>query len=164
MSIRVTDCRKALHGLPSTNTMIRVLLDTNIYDKLAVDRATINTIAEKIAQGVLEVVVSPIIMGELKESHFQGMPTFFPVTNIPEGVAVVGYAIVGLARPSEGVVYNAHRGDSKKAKDAIIAETADSDCDLLVSEDNRCRTRLNTHAKKCKAVNFQYFKELLRTL
>jgi hypothetical protein len=26
---------------------------------------------------MLEVVVSPIIVGELKESHFQGIPKFF---------------------------------------------------------------------------------------
>lgn len=144
--------------------MIRVLLDTNIYDRLAADQAITSAIAEKIADGTLEVVVSPIIVGELKESQFQGVPGFFPITHITEAVAIVGYAIVGLARPSDGVMYNAHRGDSRKAKDAIIAETAESDCDMLVSEDKRCRSRLNKHAKKCKAVDYQQFIEWLSTL
>jgi hypothetical protein len=107
---------------------------------------------------MLEVVVSPIIVGELKESHFQGIPKFFPITCITEAVAIADYAIAGLARTSNGDIYNSHRSDSKKSKDAIIAETADSDCDIFVSEDNRCRSRLNKHADKCKAFDYTQFK------
>lgn len=144
--------------------MVRVVFDSNIYDKLAADPETIGTIAEKIATGTLVVMVSPIIVDELRESQFGGVPQFFPIQQITEAIAVAGYAIAGLARPSDGVMYEAHRGTSKKSKDAIVAETAESDCDMLVSEDRRCRDRLNRHAKKCKALDYAQFKQWLGTL
>ncbi len=141
--------------------MICVLLDSNIYDKLAVDPEMIAIMNKKIAEGRLIVIVSPIIMDELKKSKFGGVPDFFPFTSIPEAVAAADYARADKARVGDGFTYEAHRGDSNKAKDAIIAETADSNCDIFVSEDKRCRVRLDKHAKHCKALDYEQFKRWL---
>ena len=141
--------------------MVRVLLDGNIYNHLEVDKAARIRIAEMIAGGAIDVVASPIIVDELRESPFKGVPDFFPVTRITEAVFVVGIAVVGLARVGDGKIFNAHRGKSKKTKDAIIADTADRDCEIFVSEDRRCRERLKQAGKKCLALSYADFKEWL---
>lgn len=141
--------------------MTRVLLDGNIYDKLKADETTRRLIYEKIVAGILVVIASPIVVDELNESPFNGLPDFFPVKQITEAIAVAGYARAGLARVSNGEVYDAHRGTSKKSKDAIIAETANVDCDVFVSEDQRCRKRLKEVEPKCLVLSYDEYKEWL---
>jgi hypothetical protein len=48
-----------------------------------------------------------------------------------------------------------------KLKDALIADAADSDCDFLVTDDERCKKRLNEISQRCRAVNFNEFKNWL---
>ena len=144
--------------------MIRILLDSNIYNCLEADEATRIRILEMITNETIEIVVSPVIVDELRESPFRDVPNFFPITRITESVFVVGIARVGLARVGKGQTFNAHRGESKKSKDAIIADTADTDCEILVSEDKRCRERLNKVGKKCKALSYAEFKKWLQKM
>jgi rRNA-processing protein FCF1 len=61
----------------------------------------------------------------------------------------------------EGEVYEQHKGVSMKFRDALIADVADSDCDFLITNDERCKKRLNEFSQKCKAMNFNEFKKLL---
>lgn len=141
--------------------MTRVLLDTMIYDRLALDHAVRRLVRERIASVAITVVVSPIVLFELKDSSFKGIPDFFPVEVIADAVAIAGHAVAGLVRPGEGKVFAAHLGYSKKSKDAIIAETASSDCDVFVSDDNRCRKRLRRIQTSCKVFNYDEFVEWL---
>ncbi len=103
--------------------MVRVLLDSNIYNILEVEEFTRNRIAELISNGNIEVVALPVIVDELRESAFGDVPNFFPITRITKTVFVVGIAVVGLARVGKGKIFDAHRGDSKKTKDAIVSDT-----------------------------------------
>lgn len=135
------------------------MFDSHIYDSLAADPETRLGVARKIALGHFQVVASPIVVDELNDSPFKRAPDFFPVVHVTEAVAVVGYARVGLARLGIGKVYEAHRGQSQKSKDAIIAETAESDCGLFVSNDKRCRERLRKIAIKCRVMDYAEFKE-----
>lgn len=141
--------------------MVRVLLDSNIYNCVEAENTTRIRIAEMIASGTIEVVASPVIVNELRDSPFGDVPDFFPVKRITEAVFVVGIAVVGLARVGDGKIFNAHRGESTKTKDAIIADTADKDCEIFVSEDKRCRERLKQAGKRCSALSYADFKEWL---
>ena len=137
--------------------MTRVLLDTMIYDKLATDHTTRQLVSKKISSRAIAVVVSPIVLFELKDSSFEGVPDFFPVDIIAEAVTIAGHAVPGLVRPGDGKVFAAHLGKSKKSKDAIIADTASSDCDVFVSEDNRCRKRLREIQTRCQVFTYDEF-------
>ena len=115
--------------------MKTVLFDCNIYDKLAVDVERCTRIAELIRSGTLRAIATPIVVDELAESPFGGLPDWFPIDVQAENVAVVGFARVGMARLGQGTVYSAHRGSSNNINDGILADSADALADVLVSED-----------------------------
>ena len=141
--------------------MIRVMLDSHIYDALDADVEMQISIASKVGLNSIEIIVSPTIIHEMSKSPFRGVPDFFPVVQVSEAVAICGHAIVGLCRISEGMIYKAHLGKSKKARDAMITETAEFDCGIFVSDDKRCRERFKRVATNCKAMDFNDFKKWL---
>jgi len=95
---------------------------------------------------------------------FQGIPGWFPVDLEPEAVTVLDHAHLDLTNLGPGEVFNKHRGVSSKASDAIIADSADSLADVLVSEDRRCRERLKKISNKCKAMIYKEFSTWLQQL
>ena len=137
--------------------MNKVVLDTNIYDILATDTDRCELLRELILNGAVEVLVSPVVHDQLEASPFKGLPTMFPVRLVSEAVAIVGVAKVGLARIGAGEVFTRHRGESSQYEDAIIADTAHSDADIFVSEDNRCRKRLKEISVDLKCLNYEEF-------
>ena len=134
--------------------MIRVLLDGNIYDKLAADDDTRALLASCVAADGVLVIATPIVIDELNDSPFEGLPSWFPIVVEPESVFVLGFARLGAARLGDGEVLTKHRGSSSKIKDAIIADSAASIADLFVSEDKRCRKRLEEMNTKCRALTY----------
>jgi|SRR5450756_1453993 len=141
--------------------MITALLDGNVYNKLRDDPDARAWAAECVSRGVLQVVATPVVLDELRASPFAGLPDFFPVAKEPEAVFVLGMARLGMARLGTGEVFTAHRGESAKTKDAIIAESADSLAEIFVSEDRRCRTRLARISSRCRALTYSEFREWL---
>ena len=142
--------------------MIRVLLDTNIYDRLSQDTACQNTLQKLTQSGHLEILVSPTIHAELCASPFKGVPRFFPVCYIGESVLVAGGQVGD--RCGKGKVLHEHLGVSRKTKDAFIADVAAMDADYLVTEDNRLRKRLNLIQHLCEAIDFTAFVRLLNMM
>lgn len=141
--------------------MDKVIFDTNIYDKLICDRETCSAISELITGGILSVEVPLTVEDELLESSHKGVPNLFPVERTSDAVFIVGYSKLGSARLGGGEIYTAHRGQSQKVKDAVIADTANSDCNVFVSEDNRCRNRLRELTDKCSCFSYDEFKQWL---
>lgn len=141
--------------------MDKAIFDTNIYDKLICDEQTCNAISELIVHNLLRVEVPRTIEDELIESPHQCVPNLFPIERISDSVVIVGHSKLGFARLGDGKFYAAHRGESQKFKDAIIADTVDSDCNIFVSEDNRCRNRLRELTDKCACFSYEEFKEWL---
>ena len=142
--------------------MVTALLDGNIYDKLEKDADTRNLIAQLCDQGKLRIIATPIVEDELKLSPFGGIPKWFPVEVLAEGVFVLDYAHLDAARLGEGRVYSEHRGTSNKIPDGILADSADAFADLLVSEDNRCRNRLSALSNRCRGLTYAEFLAWLR--
>jgi hypothetical protein len=106
--------------------------------------------------------VTPVIADELAASPFGGMPTFFPVEIESDSVAVAGLARVRTSRLGSGEVYSAHRGQSTKVRDAILADSADKLADVFVSDDNRCRQRFSQLSSRCSAVDYSEFQTWVR--
>lgn len=67
-----------------------------------------------------------------------------PRENVPTADFVAGFSRLGMARLGEGEVYEQVRGEVKSAehsRDGIIAGTAKTDADVLVTEDHRLARR-----------------------
>jgi len=143
--------------------MITVLLDSNVYDKLQGDEDARRQLATLVKDGKVRVIAPRVVVDELAASPFGGIPDFFEVEEVPDGVAVAGIAKAGAVVVSKGETFSRHLGNSKKGKDAVIAETAVNQAKILVSEDSRCRERLRSIGNKTESYDFEQFKDWLRT-
>ena len=141
--------------------MTRVLLDGNIYNCLAADQSTRERLAARVRAGDVAVFATPVIVDELAKSPFGGIPNWFPVTIEAERLAVLGYWRLGMAYLSDGKMFAQHKGDSQQVPDAILAHTADAVADILVTEDKRCRKRLNELSSTCRGMSFAEFRQWL---
>lgn len=137
--------------------MKSVLLDTNIYDKLALDGTVRSRVVDLIDRGDLCLIATPMVVDELAASPIGGLPDWFSIIVKPESVAVVGFWHIGEARLGEGEVYAQHRGSSNKVPDGIIANSADALADIFVSEDSRSRTRLAKISTRCASMSYSGF-------
>jgi len=138
--------------------MKKIIFDTNSYDQIAVHPETIETIRHCIEENRIQIMITMSIINELKKSHFKGVPAWFPVLQIPESVFLLDECYLDDAMFGEGNVFEQHKGTSMQFKDALIADVADSDCDLLITDDKRCKKRLNEFSQKCRAMSFIEFK------
>src|SRR6266478_5095937 len=143
--------------------MKTVLLDGMIYDALEPDIPTRTRIRGLIRSEVLRVIATPKVRDELEESPFRCIPAWFPVCLEPEAVFILGHGHLDQAALGEGDVFEQHRGKSEKVSDAIVADSADSLADILVSEDKRCRDRLKRISKRCIGMTYQEFIAWLKT-
>ena len=144
--------------------MKKIIFDANSYDQLAAHPETIEIVRHCIEKNKITILITRTIMDELKTSPFKGVPDWFFVQQIPESVFLLDYCYLDDARLGDGEVYEQHKGTSLKFKDALIADFADSDCDLLITDDKRCKKRLNEVSQKCKAMNFNEFKNWLEKI
>ncbi|MBI2296592.1 MAG: hypothetical protein HYU76_11325 [Betaproteobacteria bacterium] len=143
--------------------MNTVLFDCHIYDMLGNDRETRGAVRTLIDRGVIRIIATPMVLDELRRSPFGGLLDWFPVVVEAESVTVLDYAPLGMTRLGDGEVYAAHRGDSKKIPDAIIADSARTLADILVSDDRRCRERLKNIGTRCKGLDYREFCDWVRT-
>lgn len=142
--------------------MKTLLLDTNIYNALADDSETRAALWKAIERGKLKVIVTPIIRDELADGPLGGIPDWFPIEFEPETVAVVGFWRIGLARLGSGQVFTRHRGQSSQNEDAIIADSAHTLADILVTNDKRAARRLREIISDSRTMNFDDLKRLVR--
>lgn len=100
-----------------------------------------------------------MIAKQLNASPFRGVPGLFSIENIGESILLAG----GSAgdRVGKGVLYKAHMGNSKQFEDALIADAAECDADVLVSNDQRFIRRMQALSKRCKVINFEGFQSWL---
>jgi hypothetical protein len=139
--------------------VMKVLLDSNIYDKLSVDPEACARIEKLIHSGDLQILVSPTVYDELSRSPFNGIPSFFPVNYVGESVLVAGGRVGD--RCGTGYVLKKHLGKSRKIRDAFIADVAATDAEYLVSEDNPLKNRLNAIQSRCQGIDFFAFINLI---
>ena len=88
----------------------KFLLDGNIDNRLESDATTRDHIVDLVDRGHVLIVASPVLVAELRDSPFAGMPSWFPVKVEPEGIAISGMARSGKARSGTGTIYRPHLG------------------------------------------------------
>lgn len=137
--------------------MHALMLDGNIFDRLAADNYTRKLLNNACSAGLVRVLVSPVVQRELEASHFGGIPTFFPVEIVIESVAVAGLARADLATPGDAEIFTKHLGNSKKGADAVIVNSASTYADIFVSEDIRCIARLKEIKGPCSCLSYEDF-------
>lgn len=134
------------------------LLDGMIYNLLGAEIQVRQQILALTRTNRIEIIASPVVVQELALSPFRGLPDWFPIAVVPEGIAISGLARSGMARSSTGQIYKAHLGQSKKSHDAVLAHSAHSIGATLVSDDHRCRERLKVLAGAASAFTYGEFK------
>ena len=141
--------------------MYKIIFDSNIYNKLDNRPDIRRKIKSLITNNKLSVVVPTTISRELEKSPFKGVPDWFNTECIGDSAFILDYSRLDVDRLGGGDTYNSHRGNSKKIQDALIADTAETDADIFVSEDNRCRERLKNISNSCKSLTFSDFETWL---
>ncbi len=144
--------------------MINITLDSNIYDLIDVSKDTKKTIRLLIDTGVICIHAPEHVIHELENSPFNGLPDWFVIEEVRDSVFVAGITPYGNGTLGGGRVFDEHLGDSKKYDDAIIADTAHSSSDILVTNDGRFNHRFAKASKSCKVLNFSEFEVLLEKL
>lgn len=138
---------------------MNAIFDCNVFDLLQASESALLTVRERISKGSLRVVMTRTLWQEVSASPHAALALSLPVTHVGDSVIFVNGAVndrVGNAR-----LYALHRGQSNKHEVALIADAADYDADLLVSQDARLRKRLNERAARCRAVSFEDFMQLV---
>lgn len=130
-----------------------------IYDLLVEHQSISKRVDSLCRERKILVLVTPTIAKQLKASPFRGVPDIFPVKYIGESVLLSGGSVGD--RVGKGVLYKAHMGNSIQFEDALIADTADCDADLLVSNDKRLKNRMEALARRCKVLTFEGFQSWL---
>lgn len=134
-----------------------LFLDGNIYNRLEADVSGRSRLVRLIALGAVRVIATPVLVDALASSPFGGLPGWFPIAVEAESVFALGHARLGMARLGGGEIYTGHRGESGKIVDAIIADSAHSLADVLVSDDQRCRKRLAEASSRCLDIGYEEF-------
>jgi len=138
--------------------MPTVVLDCNVFDRLADDGAGRAHVQHLVQRGDLVVLMPATLREELEQGPFRGVPDWFPCRAVPDSVFVVGHSRLGEARLGDGRIYTAHRGTSRQIPDAVLADIAELEADYFVSEDNRARRRLAQIAARCSPLTYAEFR------
>ncbi len=142
---------------------MRVILDSNIYDKLSCDKYNQVMLNELIEKRIIIIIVTRTICEELKKSPFNGIPNFFKTEYSGNTVGLVGIMCAGDSIGS-GNLFKKHLGNSKKINDALIADVAELKADILVSDDKRLYKRLKKITIKCEVLTYIEFINKIKKL
>jgi predicted nucleic acid-binding protein len=136
----------------------KAVLDTNIWDKLAVeDDARLRTV-ELCHRGELQIVVPHTLFRELLASPFKGVPNWFETTTIiHDNTFVIGHSMIGFGQIGGGEVYKTHRASAKQIADSVIVDTADAAADIFVSEDRRSLSKYRRMRGATRALDYRQF-------
>ena len=139
--------------------MPTVVLDSNVYDHLMADAEALAQSRGMVEAGELVIICPATVRHELEDSPFGGVPPEIPVTHEPDSVFVLDHSRLDEARFGDGTAYDLHRGDSNKVADAVIVESAITDADLFVTQDQRARKRAKDIGYDCSSMTYGEFRE-----
>lgn len=139
---------------------MKIILDSNIYDKLAIDIASQMKIRKLVDESKIVVIVTRTIFEELLRSPFGEIPKFFKTEYTGNTVGRCGIMCAGDSIGA-GTIFDAHLGSSKKLNDALIADASDWKADYLISEDSRLQKRMRNLSKNCTVLSYLDFVAML---
>lgn len=139
------------------------ILDCNVYDKLDAFPDSLALLTRLIGLGRVSILATPSLWREIEDSPYRRLAESLRVVHVGESVALIGGHIGD--RVGAGRLFHAHLGKSKQMRnDALIADAADHDAEILVSEDREMRKRAKKNATRCMVATFAEFIALLEHL
>lgn len=143
--------------------MKTVLLDTNIFDKLARDAKTVSLVKALCEAGIIRLITSRTVRDELRGSLGIGLLDDLSVEIVGNATPVAGIMCAGdFLGPVNYFFY--HKGYSNKENDALVAAAAEFHADWLVSEDRRLVHRHRSQSQACEAMEYVRFVDAIKLL
>ena len=148
-----------------TSKKIKVIFDTNIYNKIVDDAINLQELKKSLDS--FEYYVTHIQIDELnrcsdedKRARLNLFNATIRATVIETESFIFGTSRLGFARLSDGKLVDKLRdGNHKHTNDALIGETAIKNDILLVTNDNTLTKRV--HSNGGRAVSLEEFKGML---
>jgi len=148
--------------------MLRVMLDTNIFDRIIEVPGLAGHLRSLTSSGRLDIVVTHVQEDELariRDTEKRWAIQQVPRRSVPTAVFVLDVSRLGQARLGEGheggLEYDTLRGENpKRVRDAVIALTAAAEAEeveVFVTEDDGLARRVRAKAKTLKVWNFPEF-------
>jgi predicted nucleic acid-binding protein len=131
---------------------MKIMLDSNAYDKVIATPDLLSELERVIAEGRVELVSTHIQDDELdkvpdsakKEALKKILTRNVPTTEFVIGTSRIGQAKIGVGE-SCGIRYaDIQRGNPKHIEDALIALAAAAEADVLVTEETRLFKKVRT--------------------
>jgi len=136
--------------------MKTILLDTNIFDKLADDAGACALLQKLSGQGRVRLIVPVTVRDELAGSPHQGLLEALPIEVVGNATPVAGLMRAGDFL-GDADHYFKHKGVSNKEGDALVAAAAEFHADWLVSDDRRLAHRQWKLSKAVKTLTYAEF-------
>lgn len=150
--------------------MLRVMLDTNIFDRIIETPGLVGQLRSLTASGRLDIVVTHVQEDELariRDTEKRRAIQRVPRRSVPTAVFVLDVSRLGQARLGEGheggLEYDTLHGENpKRVRDAVIVLTAAAaapaeEVEVFVTEDGGLARRVKAKAKTLKVWNFPEF-------
>jgi hypothetical protein len=155
--------------------MIKCLLDSMIYDRLAADPECQSLLIRRCEQGLVEVLVTHIQLDQLRAT---------PDPRKRELLLATAKAIQAKRIPTDGGVWGMSRWgefkwgggtadvkvsdiageNAKHLADGLLVATAAAEADLFVTDEKRLPKKISRYQTKLKAISFPEFRKVLESL
>jgi hypothetical protein len=152
-------------GRGAVQERVRVMLDSNIFDRIIESPGLVERLQSLRAAGLLDLIVTHVQEDELAGAPDAKRRAYPPVPRrvVKTSVAVLGVSRLGKARLGEGQAGGLDFGvlagpNSTHVKDAVIALSAAGEVDVLVTSDERLANRVKAEAQELRVWTFEEFK------
>lgn len=140
-----------------------VALDTNIFDKLAVDASVKDLISTLCTGGAIRLIISRTVRDELASSPHNELLLSLPIELVGNATPIAGLMCAGDYL-GDVEHFIRHKGESSKVNDAQVANSAELLADWLVSEDSRLRRRQQKFSTSVEVLTYDEFVQAVREL
>jgi predicted nucleic acid-binding protein len=148
--------------------LMRIMLDTNIFDRLVADDATLAAVLAAITAGQLTIVSTHIQRDQLQaipDSVKRDKVLAIPVDEVPTTGMIWDVSKWGEGAWGDGATNHLLEkliaGNARHAPDALIGATAAAHVTVLVTEDGQFSKRVARTTPRLEVVNYNEFVAML---
>ena len=143
--------------------MKTILLDSNVFDKLADDPDSRALLCRLCEEGHARLLISRTVRDELSLSPHKDLLALLPIEVVGNAAPIAGVMCAGDYL-GDAEHFFQHKGASNKVSDAQVATAAQFHADWLVSDDNRLRHRQRRLSTLVETLSYGEFMEAARRL
>jgi len=150
---------------------LRIMLDSMIYDEIVAKEGFSRLLEDVVKCGhvvILNTHIQDDQLSEIRKECKREAVAKVPGHKIPTSAAIWGVSKWDEACWGDGAgdikISDVQRGNPKHSEDALIAVTAASHADVLVTHDTRFSSRVGATNSKLKVWNFQEFCSFINSL